>query len=156
MGSLAAVFRPDQRYRPEHREKDGGIVSEYRRLLRKARNVEALVENPVSRSLERAADAKAKAMRLLGAETTEAGSKVRGDFFLPVCSSEDGAEVGVYMEGNKLPAITSHVVYPALKLEEEPSLYAGAEDAVSHFLTGFSPYPEQYASEDDPVGEEAA
>lgn len=131
-------------------------MSEYRRLLRKARNVEALVENPVSRSLERAADAKAKVMRLLGAETTEAGSKVRGDFFLPLCSSEDGAEVGVYLEGNKLPAITSHVVYPALWLEEEPSLYAGAEDAVGHFLTGFSPYPEHYTSEDDPVGEEVA
>jgi hypothetical protein len=137
-------------------EKDGGIVSEYRRLLRKTRKVETLLENPVSRSLERGADAKAKVMRVLGAEKTEAGSKVRGDFFLPICLSEDGAEVGVYLEGNKRPAITSHVVYPALELEEEPSLYAGAEDAVRHFLTGFAPYPEQYTSEGDPVGEEAA
>lgn len=114
-------------------------MSEYKRLLRKARRVEALVENPANRLLERAADAKARMIRLLGAETTEAGSKVRGDFFLPICSSEDGSEIGVHLEGNKLPAIVSHVVYPPLECEEEPAMYAGAEEAAMHFLTGYSP-----------------
>lgn len=132
-------------------------MGEYRRLLAKARTMEALVENPVCRSLERSADAKAKVMRLLGAEVTQAGSKVRGDFLLVIATSEDGSELAVHLEGNKRPAIVSHVVYPPLECgEEEPALYAGAEDAVAHFLTGFSPYPAQYFPEDDPVGREAA
>lgn len=130
-------------------------MGEYRRLLAKARTMEALVDNPVCRSLERAADAKAKVMRIFGAEVTQAGSKVRGDFLLIIATSEDGSELAVHLEGNKRPAITSHVVYPALESEEEPCLYATAEDAVVHFLTGFSPYP-QTEFEDEQVGGKAA
>lgn len=130
-------------------------MGEYRKLMAKARTMEALVENPVCRLLEAAIDAKANMMRLFGAEITQAGSKVRGDFLLPVAASEDGSELLVHLEGNKRPAITSHVVYPALESEEEPCLYAAAEDAVVHFLTGFSPYP-QVNLEDEQVGGRAA
>lgn len=130
-------------------------MGEYRRLLAKARTMEALVENPVCRSLELAADAKARMMRLLGAEVTEAGSKVRGDFLLVIATAEDGSELLVHLEGNKRPAIVSHVFYPALARDEDPCLYAGAEDAVVHFLSGFSPQP-QTDLEDEQVGDIAA
>ena len=130
-------------------------MGEYRRLVARARTMEALVENPVYRSLEAAVDAKAKVMRFLGAEVTQAGSKVRGDFLLIIATAEDGSELAVHLEGNKLPAITSHVVYPPLESGEETSLYAGADDAVVHFLTGFSPYPQEHV-EDEAVGGRAA
>lgn len=131
-------------------------MSEYTRLARKANRVQRLIESAVARVML-GVDARAKVMGLLGAELTEAGSKVRGDYFLPLAASTDGSEMGAYLEGNKLPAIVSHVVYPPLERgEDEPAMYAGAEEAAIHFLTGFSPYPEQYPQEDDPVGGEAA
>lgn len=130
-------------------------MDEYTRLTRKADRIQKLVESTAARVML-GADARAKVMGLLGAELTETGSKVRGDFFLPIAASADGSEMGVYMEGNKLPAITSHVVYPPLESGEEPAMYAGTQEAAIQFLTGFSPHPGPSIPEEEYPGAEAA
>lgn len=131
-------------------------MSEYTRLARKANRIQRMVESRVGRAVL-GRDARARVMGMFGAELTEAGAKVRGDYFLVIAASGDGSEMGVYLEGNKYPAIVSHVVYPPLELgEEEPALYAGAEDAAVHFLTGASPYPAPGIPEEGYPGARAA